>query len=51
MHHPRHSQSMPDRTEVWQLQRRRNTRMALVLGSIAAAFFIGFMAKMVLLGG
>lgn len=50
MAQPKHSNSMPDRTEAWQLQRQRNTRMALVLASIAAAFFIGFLAKMALLG-
>ncbi len=27
----------------------RNTRLALILASIAATFFIGFMAKMILL--
>ncbi|MEP6792048.1 MAG: cytochrome oxidase small assembly protein [Ramlibacter sp.] len=31
-------------------QKKSNRRMALVLASIAAVFFIGFMAKMVLLG-
>ena len=30
-------------------QRKSNLRMALVLASIAAAFLIGFMAKMVML--
>jgi hypothetical protein len=30
-------------------QKKRNLRMALVLASIAAAFLIGFVAKMVLL--
>ena len=30
-------------------QKRNNRRMALVLASIAAVFFIGFVAKMVLL--
>ena len=29
---------------------KANRRLALILASIAAAFFIGFMAKMVLLG-
>lgn len=48
---PKHSNSMPRRTEAWQLQRQRNARMAWVLGSIAGAFFLGFMAKMALLGG
>jgi hypothetical protein len=30
-------------------QKKRNLRMALVLASIAAVFFIGFMVKMTLL--
>lgn len=30
-------------------QKKNNLRMALVLASVAAAFFIGFMVKMVLL--
>ena len=30
-------------------QRKRNRRMGLVLASIALVFFVGFMAKMVLL--
>ena len=51
MLHPKHSNSMPSRTEGWQLQRQRNTRMAWILASIAAAFFIGFVAKMALFGG
>lgn len=51
MIHPKHSNSMPGRTEAWQLQRQRNTRMALVLASIAVVFFLGFVAKMALLGG
>ena len=51
MIHPKHSNSMPGRTEAWQLQRQRNTRMALVLASIAGVFFVGFVAKMALLGG
>ena len=29
--------------------RRRNLRLALILGSIALAFFVGFMIKMVVL--
>jgi F0F1-type ATP synthase membrane subunit c/vacuolar-type H+-ATPase subunit K len=32
-------------------QKKRNVRMALVLVSIVAVFFIGFIAKMALLGG
>ena len=51
MIHPKHSNSMPGRTEAWQLQRQRNTRMALVLASIAVVSFVGFVAKMALLGG
>jgi hypothetical protein len=31
-------------------QRKSNLRMGLILASVAAVFFIGFMAKMVLLG-
>jgi hypothetical protein len=31
-------------------QKKSNRRMALILASIAAVFFIGFMAKMILLG-
>ena len=50
MNRHRHSNSMPSRTEVWQLQRKRNTRLALVLASIAGVFFAGFMLKMLLLG-
>ena len=30
-------------------QKKSNVRLALILASIAAAFFIGFMIKMVLL--
>lgn len=30
-------------------QKKANLRMALVLASVAAAFFVGFMAKIVLL--
>ncbi len=30
--------------------RKSNLRMALILASIAAAFFVGFMVKMFLLG-
>ena len=30
-------------------QKKRNRRMGLVLATIAIAFFVGFMAKMVLL--
>ena len=31
-------------------QKQNNRRMALVLASIAVAFFVGFMVKMVFLG-
>ncbi|WP_286741889.1 cytochrome oxidase small assembly protein [Aquabacterium sp. UBA2148] len=31
-------------------QRARNVRMALILASIAAAFFVGFVVKITLLG-
>jgi hypothetical protein len=32
-------------------QRKANRRLALILASVAAAFALGFMAKMVLFGG
>ncbi len=32
-------------------QKKNNLRLGLILGSVAAAFFIGFVAKLVLLGG
>jgi len=32
-------------------QKKSNTRLGLILASVAAAFFIGFVAKLVLLGG
>ncbi|WP_455556347.1 cytochrome oxidase small assembly protein [Comamonas sp.] len=51
MPHSKQSNSMPSRTESWRLQRQRNMRMAWILVSIAAAFFVGFLAKMALLGG
>ena len=38
---------MTDRDE----QKRRNLRMALILATIAAAFFAGVIAKYVLFGG
>jgi len=38
---------MTDRDE----QKRRNLRLALILASIAAAFFAGVIAKFVLLAG
>ncbi|MGE4242909.1 cytochrome oxidase small assembly protein [Ramlibacter sp.] len=30
-------------------RRKKNLRLALILGSVAAVFFLGFIAKMVLL--
>jgi hypothetical protein len=32
-------------------QRKRNVRLGLILGSVALVFFIGFITRMVLLGG
>lgn len=32
-------------------QRKRNLRLGLILGSVAVVFFIGFIVRMVLLGG
>ncbi|MCX8517315.1 MAG: cytochrome oxidase small assembly protein [Rhodoferax sp.] len=32
-------------------QKKANLRMGLVLASIAAVFFVGFMVKMLVLGG
>lgn len=32
-------------------QKKSNRRMGLILGSIAAVFFIGFIARMILLRG
>lgn len=31
-------------------QKKANARMGLILASVAALFFVGFMARMVLLG-
>jgi hypothetical protein len=31
-------------------QKKSNLRMGLILASIAAVFFVGFMAKMIILG-
>jgi hypothetical protein len=31
-------------------QKKQNTRLALILGSVAVVFFIGFFAKAVLFG-
>lgn len=43
------SAGLYDRTTAYQLQRQKNLRMALILASIAAVFFVGFVAKMALL--
>jgi hypothetical protein len=32
-------------------QKKRNARLGLILGSIAVAFFVGFIVRMVVLGG
>jgi hypothetical protein len=32
-------------------QKKSNRRLALILGSIALVFFIGFLGKIILLGG
>ena len=32
-------------------QKKSNLRMALILASVAAVFFVGFMVRMVVLGG
>jgi len=32
-------------------QKRNNRRLGLILASVALVFFLGFMARMVLLGG
>ena len=32
-------------------QKKSNTRLGLILASVAAVFFLGFVAKFVLLGG
>ena len=32
------------------LQRKANRRLGLILASVAAVFFVGFLAKMMLLG-
>lgn len=32
-------------------QKKNNRRLALILGSVALVFFLGFMGKMVFLGG
>ena len=42
--------SQHSRTEAWHAQRRRNNRMGWVLGSVALAFFAGFVVRMVWMG-
>jgi hypothetical protein len=32
-------------------QKKHNVRLALILGSVALVFFLGFVGKIVLLGG
>ncbi len=32
-------------------QRKRNVRLGLILGTVAIVFFVGFIVRMVLLGG
>jgi len=32
-------------------QKKNNRKLGLILGSVALIFFLGFMARMVLLGG
>ena len=32
-------------------QRKRNVRLELILGSVALVFFIGFIVRMLVLGG
>ena len=51
MHHSPYSSpsGLSDRTTAYQLRRQKNQRMALILASIAATFFVGFIAKMTLL--
>ena len=34
-----------------EVQRRANRRTGLILASVAVMFFVGFMARMVILGG
>ena len=34
-----------------QEQRKRNVRLGLILGSVVLVFFIGFIVRMVVLGG
>mgnify|MGYP003614117803 CR=1 FL=1 len=36
---------------VTSVQKKRNARLGLILGSIAVAFFVGFIVRMVVLGG
>ncbi|WP_370682515.1 cytochrome oxidase small assembly protein [Comamonas sp. GB3 AK4-5] len=37
---------MPDRSTAYQLQRRKNLRLALILASVALVFLLGFVFKM-----
>ena len=39
------------RTMTTPEQRKRNNRLGLILGTVALVFFVGFIARMVLLGG
>ena len=41
---------MRDTTMADDDRKKSNLRLALILASVAAVFFVGFMAKMVLLG-
>lgn len=47
-HHSNHNTSsgMPDRSTAYQLQRRKNLRLALILASVALVFLLGFVFKM-----
>jgi len=47
----KHSNATSEHPQTLHLQRQRNVRMAVVLASIAVTFFLGFVAKMALLGG
>ncbi len=38
-------------TMVTAEQRKRNRRLGLILGTVALAFFFGFIVRMVVLGG
>ncbi len=50
---PKSSLDMSQQTSVSQAQaemRRKNLRLALILASVVAVFFVGFVVKVVLLG-